>query len=104
MPMLPLAAQLLDHGMIQAGLSNRRLAVALEVRPNMVSMMRTGSLEIPVGRIEAIAALIRVPVEDLALAGLASYPASRSWQAFALGWRLASDHRAAMASNTRENG
>lgn len=82
------AAVLLATAMDRAGLTNEALAKALDVRPSMVSMMRTGRMDIPVCRIAELARLLGVPVEILAAAGVASYPGSRTWQAFALGRAL----------------
>lgn len=74
--------------MDRAGLTNEALAKALDVRPSMISMMRTGRMDIPVCRIAQLARLLDLPVESLAAAGVASYPESRTWQAFALGRAL----------------
>lgn len=82
------AAALLGSAMERAGLTNEALAKALNVRPSMVSMMRTGRMDIPVCRIAELAGLLGVPVESLAAAGVASYPENRTWQAFALGRAL----------------
>lgn len=78
-------AGMLSAAMDGAGMSNKALADLLDVRPSMVSMMRTGRMDIPVCRVVEISMALRIDPSALAEACVASYPGSRSWQAYALG-------------------
>ncbi len=76
---------MLAASMERAGMTNQALARLLGVRPSMVSMMRTGRMDIPVCRVVEISAALGIRATALADACVESYPWSGTWQAYALG-------------------
>lgn len=82
-------ARMLDDALRDRAISNVALAKALDVRPNVISMWRTGDLAIPATRALAVARTAGIDPFRFVRACIAGYPDSGPWQAFAAGLSLA---------------
>ncbi len=83
------AANLVDAALRASPRSAREVAASLGLRPNVISMVRTGALALPAGRCAPVARALGIAPHALMAACLRSYPDNRAWQAV----RLATDLR-----------
>jgi DNA-binding transcriptional regulator YdaS (Cro superfamily) len=85
------AARRVDAALRTSPMSARESAEAIGIRPNLLSMVRTGATALPPRRCARFAAVLGIDPAELASACVESYLDNRCWEAvaFSAGLRAA---------------